>query len=105
MLNARCFLTVFVLLALVACSAESDSDAGSTRQALIDRAAQFEADGEDPYVVQKYAEALTSLQRYEEGTRMFEKVVESDPGFVSGVYRLARQYTRARQPDKAKPLE
>jgi len=46
MLNARCFLTVFVLLALVACSAESDSDAGSTRQALIDRAAQFELDTE-----------------------------------------------------------
>jgi len=63
-----------------------------------------EGDANDAYVAYKYAEVLLAMGRSEEGTKMLEKAVALDPGFVSAVYRLATQYQRARQPAKAMPL-
>jgi len=66
--------------------------------------AVHEADRENPYVLYKYAETLINLGRMEDGTRMLEKVIALDPGFISAVYRLATQYQRIKQHDKAKSL-
>jgi hypothetical protein len=66
--------------------------------------AVHEADREDPYVLYKYAEALINLGRTEDGTRMLEKVIALDPGFISAIYRLASQYQRQKEPDKAQAL-
>ena len=66
--------------------------------------AVYEADREDPYVLYKYAEALINLGRVEEGTKILEKTIALDPGFISAVYRLASQYQRQKEPDKAKEL-
>ncbi len=77
---------------------------GNNAEALKCFRALYEADPEDPYVGYKYAETLISLERHEEGTKVLEQVVRTDPSFVSGVYRLAMQYRRRRQLDKAKPL-
>ncbi len=74
------------------------------KEALEYFRAVSQADAKDPYVLYKYAESLISLDRIPEGTEMLEKVISIDPGFVSAVYRLAIQYQRARQPEKAKPL-
>jgi thioredoxin-like negative regulator of GroEL len=62
------------------------------------------ADATDPHVAYKYAEALLSVGRNEEGTRMLEEVVALDPGFISAIYRLAGQYQRTKQREKALPL-
>ncbi|MBN2270579.1 MAG: VCBS repeat-containing protein [Sedimentisphaerales bacterium] len=62
------------------------------------------ADEADPYVAYKYAEVLMSLGREDEGVKVLESVIELDPGFVSAVYRLALQYQRMRQREKAKSL-
>jgi hypothetical protein len=64
----------------------------------------YKADPGDPYVVYKCAETLISLGRTDDGTKMLEKVIALDPGFVSGVYRLATQYQRERQRGKAMAL-
>ena len=77
---------------------------GENEKALEHFAAVYRADGEDPYVAYKYAEALIAMGQEDEGTETLEKVVALDPGFVSAVYRLALQYQRARQPDRAMPL-
>jgi len=61
-------------------------------------------DREDPYVAYKCAEGLLGLGRTEEGTKMLEKVVALDPGFISAVYRLALQYRRTSRRDKAMAL-
>jgi len=61
-------------------------------------------DDADPYVAYKCAEVLLSLGRDDEGIKLLEKVIEQDPGFVSAVYRLALQYQRMRQRDKAQGL-
>ncbi len=58
----------------------------------------------DPHVGYKYAETLLGLDRQEAGIRALEKVVEIDQGFVSALYRLAIQYQRTGQRDKAMPL-
>ena len=62
------------------------------------------ADDADSHVAYKYAEVLMSLGRDDEGVKVLEKVIEHDPGFVSAVYRLALQYQRMRQRDKAQSL-
>lgn len=62
------------------------------------------ADPLDPYVAYKCAETLLSLNRNEEGVAMLQRVLELDPGFVSGAYRLGQQYNRIRQTDKGMPL-
>ncbi len=64
----------------------------------------YQADPDDPFAAYKYAEALIAAGRNDEGTRVLEKGVQADPGFVSGMYRLAMQYQRAREPKKAMPL-
>jgi len=64
----------------------------------------YQSDSDDPYVGYKYAEVLIDAQRNEEAIKILEKVIEQNPGFLSGVYRLAMQYVRARERDKAKPL-
>ncbi len=66
--------------------------------------AAYRGDGDDPFVAYKYAEVLISLGRNKEGTAILEKVVALDPGFISGIYRLAMQYNRLRQRDKAVKL-
>ncbi|UCG57812.1 MAG: VCBS repeat-containing protein, partial [Phycisphaerales bacterium] len=77
---------------------------GQIEESLECFRAVHRADSSDPYVAYKYAEALINLGRTEEGTRMLEEVIALDPGFVSAVYRLATQYQRARQREKAMPL-
>jgi tetratricopeptide (TPR) repeat protein len=63
-----------------------------------------QADPKDAYVAYKYAEVLLALGRSDEGTKMLERAVALDGGFVSATYRLASQYQRTRQPAKAMPL-
>jgi tetratricopeptide (TPR) repeat protein len=63
-----------------------------------------QADPKDPYAAYKCAESLLALGRSEEGTKMLQRVVDLDPGFVSAIYRLATQYQRSRQQAKARPL-
>jgi tetratricopeptide (TPR) repeat protein len=77
---------------------------GENEKALEYFRAVHEGDRNDPYVLYKYAETLISLGCTKDGTKMLEKVVVLDPGFISAVYRLATQYQRMKQYDKAKPL-
>ncbi len=77
---------------------------GENEKALEYFRAVHEEDSDDPYVLYRYAETLISLGHTEDGTKMLEKVVALDPGFISAVYRLAIQYQRMKQYNKAKPL-
>ena len=77
---------------------------GDNQKAVENFLAVHKADSGDPSVAYKCAEVLLNLSRSEEGTKMLEKAVALDPGFVSAVYRLALQYQRTNQPDKAKGL-
>ena len=77
---------------------------GQNEKALECFQAVHRADATDPHVAYKYAEALLSVGRNEEGTQMIDKVVALDPGFISGIYRLAGQYQRTKQREKALPL-
>jgi len=77
---------------------------GKNEKALEYFQAVYQADSDDPYVVYKNAEILINLGRSEEGIILLEKVLKLDPGFISAVYRLASQYRRTKQIDKAKPL-
>ena len=61
-------------------------------------------DDNDLYVAYKCAETLINLDRNDEAVQLLEQIVARDPGFVSAVYRLAMQYLRSRQRDKAMPL-
>jgi len=77
---------------------------GENEKALECMRKVYEADSEDPYVLYKYAEVLINLGSVEEGMEILDKVVALDPGFISAIYRLAIQYQRTRQRDKAKSL-
>jgi tetratricopeptide (TPR) repeat protein len=63
-----------------------------------------EADPEDLHAAYKYAETLIAQKDNAAATRLLEQIVHRDGGFVSAIYRLAMQYQKARQPDKARPL-
>ncbi len=77
---------------------------GKSDEALLHFKQVYQADSENPYVVYKYAEALLRLNQFDEGTRMLERVMERDPGFVSAIYRLATQYMRSGKREAAMPL-
>jgi tetratricopeptide (TPR) repeat protein len=77
---------------------------GNAEKCLECFQAARQADSRDPYIAYKCAEALLSLGRNDEGTAMLEKVVALDPGFISGVYRLATQYQRTNRAEKAARL-
>jgi tetratricopeptide (TPR) repeat protein len=77
---------------------------GQNEKALEYFRAVHEEDRDDPHVLYKYAETLITLGLTEEGARMLERVIAIDPGFISAVYRLASQYQRMKQYDKAKSL-
>jgi len=77
---------------------------GQMQQALDCFERVYQADGQDPHVAYKYAEALIGVEKHEEALPVLEKLVERNPAFISGVYRLARQYMRDRQREKAEPL-
>jgi len=77
---------------------------GQNSEALTHFEAVYQVDPQEPAVAYKYAEALLANGREEEGVKVLEQLVEQDPGFISGIYRLAMQYQRMRQPEKAKPL-
>jgi len=77
---------------------------GEMQEALDCFERVYQADSDDPHVAYKYAESLIGVEKHEEALPVLENLVEQNPGFISGVYRLARQYMRARQRDKAKPL-
>lgn len=62
------------------------------------------ADAADPFAAYKYAETLLALEKKDEGTALLEAIVAKNPGFVSAVYRLAQQYQRAGEREKAKGL-
>jgi tetratricopeptide (TPR) repeat protein len=77
---------------------------GENEKALEYFRAVYEGDSKDPYVLYKYAVTLISLGHIEQGTKVLEKIVALDPGFISAVYRLAIQYQRTKQYNKAKSL-
>jgi Tfp pilus assembly protein PilF len=77
---------------------------GETEKALEYFRAVYEADREDPYVAYKYAGTLLSTGSLKEGTEVLETIVSTDPGFISAVYRLAMQYQRMKQREKAMVL-
>jgi tetratricopeptide (TPR) repeat protein len=77
---------------------------GESEEALGYFRTVYQGDSEDPYVAYKYAETLLSLDFVEEGIKMLETTISLDPGFISAVYRLAIQYQRIKQREKAKSL-
>jgi len=77
---------------------------GETEKALKYFQAVYKGDSNDPHVTYKYAEALLAMERRDEGTKMLEKVVAIDPGFISAIYRLALQYQRTDRRAEAAPL-
>ncbi|MHC4096161.1 MAG: CRTAC1 family protein [Planctomycetota bacterium] len=77
---------------------------GETEKALEYFRAVHEADSKDLYVAYKYASTLLSTGSMKEGTEVLETIVSIDPGFISAVYRLAMQYQRMKQYEKAKVL-
>ena len=77
---------------------------GENEQALECFEKVYKHDDQDPYVGYKYAEALIGVGRDEEGMKVLEDVVATDPGCISAIYRLAMQYQRAKRSDDAMPL-
>ncbi|MHC4692331.1 MAG: tetratricopeptide repeat protein, partial [Planctomycetota bacterium] len=77
---------------------------GESEKALEYFQSVYEADRKDSYVAYKYAVTLLSTGSVKEGTELLETVVSQYPGFISGIYRLAMQYQRTRQYEKAKAL-
>jgi Tfp pilus assembly protein PilF len=77
---------------------------GETEKALEYFRAVHEADSKDLYVAYKYAETLLSTGSVKEGTEVLETIVSLDPGFISAVYRLAMQYQRMKEREKAMVL-
>lgn len=77
---------------------------GEMERAMVYFARVYLADPDDPYVGFKYAEALLGTGATEEGVRTLEKVIETDPGFISAIYRLALQYRRTKGIEEAKRL-
>ncbi len=77
---------------------------GENEKALEYFRGVYEADREDPYVAYKYAGVLISTGSVKEGTEVLETIVSIDPGFISAVYRLAMQYQRMKQREKAMVL-
>ncbi|MHC4728071.1 MAG: tetratricopeptide repeat protein, partial [Planctomycetota bacterium] len=77
---------------------------GQNEKALEYFRSVHEDDREDPHVLYKYAETLISLGKTKDGTETLEKIVALDPGFISAVYRLATQYQRTKQYQKARSL-
>jgi tetratricopeptide (TPR) repeat protein len=78
--------------------------AGESDNALKCFQQVYEDDRQDLHAAHKYGVTLLTLGRNEEGTKVLEEVVARDPGFVSAVYRLALQYMRNKQPERAMPL-
>jgi tetratricopeptide (TPR) repeat protein len=66
--------------------------------------AVHEIDNSDIHTLYKMAEVLISQKKTEESIEYLEKVIEQEPGFISAFYRLATQYQRTKQPQKARPL-
>jgi len=77
---------------------------GETDKSLKHFQVVHEADTADPYAAYKCAETLLALDRRDEGTKMLEKVVALDGGFISAIYRLALQYQRTDRREQAAPL-
>jgi len=78
--------------------------AGDNAQALECFQAVYQRDKADPCVAYKCGEALLALGRNADAVKMLEKALEIDPGFVSAAYRLALQYQRSEQTEKADAL-
>ncbi|MHC4641343.1 MAG: CRTAC1 family protein [Planctomycetota bacterium] len=74
---------------------------GETEKALEYFRSVYEADRKDPYVAYKYAGTLLNTGSVKKGTEVLETIVSIDPGFISAVYRLAMQYQRMKQREKA----
>ncbi len=77
---------------------------GHTKKALEAFEKVYQGDRRDPYAVYKYGSTLLGVGRNDEGTKALEEVIALDPGFISAVYRLALQYMRTNQREKAMPL-
>jgi len=78
--------------------------AGDNAKALECFEAVGRHDAQDPAVAYKCGEALAALGRNAQAVKMFERALALDPGFVSAAYRLALQYQRTDQSQKAEPL-
>ncbi|HID77572.1 MAG TPA: tetratricopeptide repeat protein, partial [Planctomycetaceae bacterium] len=74
---------------------------GQMEEALKCFQAVRRADPDDLYVAYKCAEVLISLGRHDEATPLLEEIATRDPGFTSGIYRLAMQYRRTGENEKA----
>ena len=77
---------------------------GDNAKALECFEAVYQRDKDDPCVAYKCAESLIALGRNEDGVKMLERSLQLDPGFVSAAYRLALQYQRTEQTEKADAL-
>jgi Tfp pilus assembly protein PilF len=81
-----------------------DQHLGKNAEALACFKAVYERDSGDTYVAYKYAETLLTAGCTDDAVKILETVVEKDPGFNSAVYKLASQYMRNKQREKAVPL-
>lgn len=77
---------------------------GGNTEALRQFDRVYQADSNDPYVGYKYAETLIAAGQAVKAVEVLQKVIQEDPGFVSGFYRLAMQYQRTGHRDKALKL-
>jgi tetratricopeptide (TPR) repeat protein len=78
--------------------------AGDNAKALQCFEAVYERDQHEPSVTYKCAETLIALGRNSEGIRFLQRTLRIDPGYVSAAYRLALQYQRTGEADKADAL-
>lgn len=77
---------------------------GETERALEYFSAAHEQDPADPHTTYKLAEVTLAVGKEEQGRAMLEELVDNNPGFLSALYRLAMQYQRSGQTEKAKQL-
>jgi len=77
---------------------------GNNAKALECFEAVYQHDKEDPFLAYKCAESLLAVGRDKDGIKMLQTALQLDPGFISAAYRLALQYQRTDQTEKADTL-
>jgi tetratricopeptide (TPR) repeat protein len=77
---------------------------GKDDQALECFAKVYAHDPDDPFVAYSYAKALRNVNRVGEAVPILEKIVQRDPGFVSGLHLLSTLYMKERRANEAKQL-
>ncbi len=77
---------------------------GDSQQALDCFQRVYEQNPDDNFAAFCYAKALATMDRFDDATPIFEKIVQRDPGFISAVHKLKEMYLRARKVEQAKAL-